>query len=335
MSNDFWPNANSPSNNSWQTALQQTNPQSQFGRKINLIVGQGSNALDLSNLEINFKTSQGDFNAPSTALITVFNPAPNTVSQIQKEFIYVALQAGYVNGNFGVIFNGQIMQTKTGKIDSVTRYIELHCIDGALYHCYAFVNSSIAANATNQDQMNATKKTLNDNGIQVDPNTNTTITEVGGILPRGKVLYGLGSLYNDDLADKTNSTWFIENGVIKFVPLNSYLPGEAVIINSGTGQIGVPEVTEQGIFVKCLLNPKIKLAMKVQLNNSEITDTTIKQLGGYPDYKSIPLYATLNPNGTYRVIVKEHMGQTRGNIWYTNLICLNIDASSNKVQVNG
>jgi hypothetical protein len=344
MSDNTWPNANSPSTSSWQTSVQTTNPQSQFGRKIGLLVGQGSSALDLSNLEIDFKTTQGDFNSPSTALIRVFNPAPNTVAKIQNEFVYVTLQAGYVNGNFGVIFNGQILQTKTGKLSNVDRYIDLMCIDGALYHCYAFVNSSVAPNGSNSDQLAATVKTLNNNGIQVDPNTKQVISnppeQTGGIFPRGKVLYGLASLYNDDLADKVNSTWFVENGVLKIVPLNGYLPGEAVIINSATGQVGVPQVTEQGIMVRCLLNPKIKLAMQVQLNNTEISTALAKQINGvpaagYPNYTSVPLLASLNPSGLYRVIVKEHSGQTRGNSWYTDLICLNIDPTNKQVQING
>jgi len=323
----------STSNSPWQTNTISSN--AQYGRKTGLIVGSGNSALDLSKLEIEFRTTQADFNAPSTALIRIFNPSPNTINKIQKEFTAVALQAGYVNGPFGVIFNGQILQTKTGKLDNVTRFLDMMCADGSLYHNFGFVNSTVAANASNQDQLNATKQALSNANVTVDPNANTTISQTGGILPRGKVLYGLGSLYNDQLADKTGSSWYIEDGKLNFVPLNGYKPGEAVVINSTTGMIGVPETTEQGIMVRCLLNPKLKLAMKVQLNNNEITTTTVKQLGGYPTYTSIPLYATLNPSGIYRLIVKEHMGQSRGNAFYSNLICLNIDASSNQVQTYG
>src|SRR5208282_1425621 len=91
---------------------------SQFGRKWGLIVGAtgSSSALDLTGLEIEFKTTQGSFESPSTAVIRIFNPAPNTINKIQKEYNTVKLQAGYQNANFGIIFDGIIMQVKTGKI---------------------------------------------------------------------------------------------------------------------------------------------------------------------------------------------------------------------------
>jgi hypothetical protein len=340
MSDNFWPNAISPSTSSWQTSTQIANPQSQFGRRIELIVGgsgTGENTLDLSNLEVDFRTSQGDFNAPPSALIRIFNPSKNTINRIQKEFNAVALQAGYIGGNFGVIFNGAIVQTKTGKIDNVTRYLDIAAIDGALFHLYGFVNASLKANASNLDQLNAMKQTLDKAGIITDSNVNSNISAIGGILPRGKVLYGLAPLYNDDLADKSNCTWFIENGILKFVPIKGYLPSEAVIINSNTGMIGIPEATEQGILVKCLLNPKIKVGTKIKLNQAEITQTKVNSygLGLYPTYQSLPLFAQINTDGIYRVIVKEHIGQIRGNAWYTEIIALNIDQTSSQVQTNG
>jgi hypothetical protein len=335
MSDNFWPNALSPSTSSWQTSTQIANPQAQFGRRIELIVGGGENALDLSNLEIDFRTSQGDFNAPPSALIRIFNPSKNTINRIQKEFNSVALQAGYMGGNFGVIFNGAIVQTKTGKIDNVTRYLDIAAIDGALFHMYGFVNASLNANASNLDQLNAMKQSLDKANITTDSNVSSNISATGGILPRGKVLYGLAPLYNDDLANKSNCTWFIENGILKFVPIKGYLPSEAVIINSNTGMIGIPEATEQGILVKCLLNPKIKVGTKIKLNQAEITQTNVNLYGLYPTYQSLPLFAQINTDGIYRVIVKEHVGQIRGNAWYTEIVALSIDQTNNQVTSNG
>jgi hypothetical protein len=35
------------------------------------------------------------------------------------------------------------------------------------------------------------------------------------------------------------------------------------------------------------------------------------------------------------VMIKEHSGQTRGNAWYTDLVCLNIDPTNKQVKING
>ena len=310
------------------TAIQTSS--SQFGRKWGLIVGSGNDALDLSALEIEFKTVQSSESSPDTALIRIFNPNPNTVNKIQKEYTSVALQAGYLNGNFGVIFNGTIMQVRTGKLSNVDRFLDIMAADGYLWHSYGFVNTTISANASNQSQLSAMTQSLNNANVNIDPHATEVLAPTGGILPRGKVLMGTGRAYLNDLSDKTNSQWFIENGTLKFMALDSYLPGEEVIINSNTGMVGVPESTESGIMVKCLLNPKIKIGTRVKLNPQDIVNTTVKQQG-YPTYKSTSFFASLNPNGDFVCIVKEHLGQTRGNTWYTNLVCLNIDPSSGKV----
>src|SRR5208337_3361423 len=106
--------------------------QSQFLRKMGLIVGNASQVLDLSNLECEFLIKSGDFSAPTTAYIRIFNPAPDTIKNIQTEYKQVSLQAGYVNGNYGIIFSGDIMQVKTGKLENVTRYIDIMASDGDL-----------------------------------------------------------------------------------------------------------------------------------------------------------------------------------------------------------
>jgi hypothetical protein len=306
----------------------------QFGRKIGLLVGgSGSNALDLSSLEISFRINQADWNAPSTAYIRVFNPAQSTVASIQAEFSTVALQAGYQNGNFAIIFSGTIMQVRTGKMDSVTRFLDIRAADGDLFHNYGIVNSVLQPGASNSSQLSALKSTLNNNGISIDPNANQPLSQSGGIYPRGKVLIGLGKAYMNNAADAATATWFIEQGVLKIVPLTGVLPGTAVAINSKTGLVGVPEATENGIYVRTLLNPLIKVGTAVQLDNDEITRTSPNISKGFPTFQSKAFFASLSPTGKYRVVVAEHHGGIRENPWYTDLVVLAIDQTSNKVAI--
>ena len=308
----------------------------QWLRKIGLIVGNGGNVLDLSQLEIEFVVRTGDFNAPNTAIIRMFNPQPSTIKSIQTEYTQVSLQAGYQTGNYGVIFSGSIMQIKTGKLDSVTRYLDVMASDGDIFHSYGFLNTVIAPNQPRSAEVKAITKAAEAAGVKVDPSVPATLAATGGVVPRGKVLFGLGSTIVNDAAARAGATWWIENGVLKAAPLTGYLPGQAVVINSTTGQIGVPEATEQGVNVRTLLNPLIKIGNTIKLNNNEITAAQANNFSaGFPNYKSTAFFANLDPSGLYTVMVVEHSGATRKNPWYSDLVCLAIDQSSNKVQSYG
>lgn len=308
----------------------------QWLRKVGLIVGSGGKVLDLSQLEMEFMVRAGDFNAPNTAQIRVYNPQPSTIKSIQTEFTQVSLQAGYQNGNYGIIFSGDIAQVKSGKLDSVTRYIDIMAQDGDLFHSYGFINSVIAPNQPIGAAFTALKKAAASGNVTVDQSAQAALGSTGGVLPRGKVLWGLAVNHLNDLAAKNNATWWVEAGVLKAAPLTGYLPGQAVVINSARGQIGVPEVTEQGISVRTLLNPLIKIGTTIKLNNNEITSAQASNFSaGYPTYKTTVQFANLDPAGLYTVMVVEHSGSIRKNPWFTDIVALAIDQSSGTVAAYG
>jgi hypothetical protein len=162
----------------------------------------------------------------------------------------------------------------------------------------------------------------------------------GGTLPRGKVLFGMGYTNMRIQAANMGATWSIQDGQIVIVPLSGYLPGEAVVLSSLTGMIGVPEQTQQGIKVRCLINPKIRIAGLVQIDNASINQISQAELSarGFPGqlpfdrWAGTPqLYADVTSDGFYRVHVIEYTGDTRGQEWYADIICLAVDKSSNKV----
>jgi hypothetical protein len=55
-------------------------------------------------------------------------------------------------------------------------------------------------------------------------------------------------------------------------------------------------------------------------------NTLNKQM--FPSYTSQYYPATVTNDGFYRVMVAEHVGDTRGNDWYTELTCLAADISA-------
>jgi hypothetical protein len=102
-------------------------------------------------------------------------------------------------------------------------------------------------------------------------------------------------------------------------------------LTAKTGLVGVPEITDQGLICRCLLNPKIQVGNLVQLDNAGINDVTVKQQG-FPDYTSINFFASTQADGFYRVICIEHQGDSRADAWYSVLTCLAADLSAGQAK---
>ncbi len=309
----------------------------QYIRQVNLVVSKAGGAgIDLSNMRIVFKTFAPDADAPPTAYIRVYNLSSQTSLQIKKEFTQVSLQAGYVGGDVAMIFNGTIIQTKSGAEDAVTTYLDIMASELDLFYNQTVVNKTLAAGSTKADHVNAIITAAKDQGVS--PGHIPDSLGTGGTLPRGKVMFGMGRDQMQTTADSAGMSWSMQNGQISLIPVTGYLPGEALLINSSTGMVGVPEATNAGIEVTVLLNPKVKVGTRVSINNEDITQTSINQQGLFPNYGSINLPANTNDNGDYKVLVFEHGGDTRGNEYYTKLTCLSVDSTSsanNSVAVAG
>lgn len=297
----------------------------QYLRKCTLIVSTGTKGLDLSDLRIVFRVDGADVQSPNTASIRIYNLSDTTAQQIQKEFTAVTLQAGYQTGNYGIIFAGTIKQVKRGKENATTTFVEILAADGDLAYNYSTISTSLAAGASYGDQVKAVAASMAANGVT--QGDTSAMSATGGILPRGKVFFGMARDQMRNLAASTGTRWSIQNGKVIAIPLTGYLPGQAVVLNSKSGLIGVPEATEDGIRVKCLLNPMIKVGGRIQINNADINSTTVKEQG-FPQYTSLNFFASVTNDGFYRVLVCSYEGDTRGQPWWADLTCLAVDSSA-------
>lgn len=300
----------------------------QWLRKVSLLVfPEEGDGLDLSQLQFKFSTKQKDIQSPNSIRIRVYNLSDQTAKTIQNEFTRVSLSCGYENGNFGQIFIGNIVQLRQGKENATDKYLDILAADGDAAYNFALVRQSIAAGSTAANHVTAAVQSLS----AVDP----TITQgyTGGLdsapkLPRGKVLYGMARDVLRDVGKSTGTQWSIQNGVVQTVPINSYLPGDAIVLTSQTGMISIPEQTIDGITITALLNPQFQVAGRVQIDNASIAQT-LDTSGFYVPYDAFTGFqylAKTNPtDGIYRILVAQHEGDTRGNEWYSKLICISVD----------
>lgn len=313
-----------------------------WGLQWSLIVNSGQSGLDISSssraidtaqlstaLRVKFEVRADDEEFPNTAIIRVYNVKDATVKQIE-EFQTVQLEAGF-QANYGQIFSGTIKQVRIGRENNVSRYVDIYAGDDDIGYNFGTINTTLKAGATWSDMLAQGAQAIGASSVASSANG---YLATGGILPRGKVRWGMARDAIRDIAGNNGCRWSIQQGVLTFIPNDNYLPGRAVVLNSQSGMIGTPEQTDNGIKVRCLLNPRIKVGQAVQIDNSLINKITGPN--GQPltmERRQRPYYvADLSADGLYRVMVAEHVGDTRGNDWYTELTCLSIDQTAQAPQ---
>jgi hypothetical protein len=303
---------------------------SQFLRKAVLVVFKGDKGLDLSEMQFSFSTSQQDVESPNNCTIRVYNLKKETVKRVQGEFTDVVVQGGYDN-NYGVIFQGTIKQFRVGKENATDSYLDILAADGDIAYNWAVVNKTLAAKSTPADRIKVVIDAMNPHGVSAGYMSPIT----GGVLPRGKVLFGMGRSVLRDEMGTAGYTWDISNGQVNILPTTGYLPTTAVVLNAQTGLIGIPEQTNDGIRVRSLLNPRIAIGGRVQIDNKSINQTIQANATAPPvafnTYAGVQFLADVSADGFYRVYVAEHSGDTRGQKWYTDMICLRINVDTKKV----
>lgn len=310
----------------------------QYLRSCQLIVyGTNLNGLDLSNLRIKFSVKRSDSQSPNIADIRVYNVSDETALSMLINLNppsgigvgtpgRVVLQGGY-QSNYGVIFQGNVKQIILGRESATDTFVDIIAGDGHLAYNYAIVNTSIAAGSTQTDQINAATNSTAKYGVSLGYVGNAdTINSVK--LPRGKVMYGNAKNYLRAVSQNVGQTWSIQNEKITFIPKTSYLPGTAVVLTSKTGLIGTPQQTNEGVNVKCLLNPNIQVGGRINIAEATIEDFKIN-LAVPNSPANIP--PPLTQDGTYYALVIEHSGDTRGTDWYTSILGINMNITTNPI----
>lgn len=304
----------------------------QFGRKASLIVSTGTQGLDLSQMRFKFATRNADEQSPNTMYVRIYNLKKETVQKIGTEFTVITLQAGYENGNFGTIFQGSIKQTAVGRERNVDSYVDIWAADSDEWYGFSVISLALKAGQTPQQIISAIQSAPSVNGVEALPFANDATGLIDGAgagtaqaLSRGKTMFGQSRDYARDWSNKYGYSWSMQNGQFVVVPITGYRPGEAVVLSSTTGLIGVPEATADGVRARALLNPLIRIGGLVQIAQGDINQITMQQQG--LTY-SIPTATVTTAAGFYRILVAEFSGDTRGQEWYVDLICLAVDISA-------
>lgn len=290
----------------------------QWLRKISLIAGDPTgHGRDLSELQIRFQVVSATVQTLKRLDCRIYNPSDRTVYELEHEFTRVQLSAGYKDDPFGIIFSGTICQVTHGRESAIDSFVDIVAADGDVPYNWAVISTPLAAGSKPEDARKALVDSMDGITLGYSPELSQTK------LPRAKVLHGMTRDELRKFSDANGLNWSLEDGKINFVHKSGgYIPGEAIVVNGATGMVGVPKQTIDGVVVRTLLNPNIRTGRLLQIEEKSIQQTTLKAPVGSNDLAFIYGIPSLSEDKLYVVYSLQQIGDTRGEPWYTEAICV-------------
>lgn len=296
-----------------------------YDRACRVVIGSGSGTVvDFSKFRVRFLIKQWTTQSLNAAEVRIYNLARETASLVagqNTEFKQIRIDAGYLglNGqsNVGMVYDGSIIKSQTGRETPVDTFADFFCRDGDRAYNWGIINKTFAAGAKQRDIVEEVLKVYKPfdvaegliKGLSDQP------------YKRPLVLFGMARDVMRWIAHGNEATWNIQAGKLNHIPNKDEGDGEAFVLNANTGLIGMPQETVNGIIVRSLINPRLKINGKVEIAEKSINRAP--WLLNYDDSTTNQMLATLGTSdGVYRVIGLERRGDTRGQEWYDELVCI-------------
>lgn len=303
---------------------------SQWIRDISLVVGKaGGEGIELKGLKIAFDILKTDTETPNKAECMIWNLSDETAQRIKDEFDTVILNAGY-EAKIGKIYQGNIIQVRRLRNNSVDKVTHIIMGDGDESYQYSMVNKTLAAGATQADILGAAMDEIKKRGVELG-HVPDNLSEFE--LPRGKVLFRNARDIVRDVCRTVGASWSIQDHKLNIIPLRGILPGEAILISPSTGMVNPgPEQTTEGIKVRCLLNPEIRVGGTIKVEG-DVTEAQ-KQAGKDATPKDSSPAKTAS-DGVYRVIECRYFGDSyNGNDWFCDILGVAMDDTATQTVDN-
>lgn len=318
--------------------------------------GQG---ISLTDFKVTFTIDWFNSMWPRVATLKIYNLSRDTVSRITgTEFSRITIIAGYSGlaapvpesqvgqvteispdqagqsrgQNYGIIFDGEIRFTITGRDNPTDIFTLVQAIDGHRAFNEAVSVGTLAAGYKLSDVHSMLMRDFSPYGVTQGITGNFP----DRVMPRGRVFLGATRDYMSNLSAQCKANWQVVDGQVQMVPEDKYLH-EAIVLNSKTGLIGMPQQTMgAGVNVRCLINPNIRVngliqldqasVYRTQLPNDEIQRsqariTEINNDGNLSLGGTLAQPASVATDGVYIVQSISYTGDTRGNPWYMDLMC--------------
>jgi hypothetical protein len=281
--------------------------------------------------------------------------SPATMGKVMA-FTRIKVEAGYYFSGFGLIFDGTVVQYVRGKENPVDSYLDIWAGDGDVAFNTGTIFKVLPAGSTVSQKFDAVYGSYKE--VQGDlTRGQNDAAQIRDKTYREHLMVGTTRSQARQLALSYNMGNHFDNGAWNVVAGGAYKKGEVVVLSPRTGLVGLPEVTQQGIQIRCLLNPKLQLGGLVQIDSQFLsgvpylpgtqaeTDAQGNVIGpgkpvGGPIFSTALfnqefIKAYTSPTGRYAIIMMNYSGDTRGQPWYCDLVCLAVDSNGVVIDTPG
>jgi len=249
--------------------------------------------LVVRELRISFTVSKSLSGSPNTAEIKVWNLSKENRYKIKREFDRVTLEAGHVAaGNRGIIFDGFVRDV-THQRESTDIVTTIEAGDGDKGYRQGTISKTFPAGTTPEAMVNE----LLDKMPDVDLGVFEGLTELPAY-PRPVTMYGRVVDELNKLGRTHQFYWSVQDGALEVVKGNKAID-EVVVISQSSGMIGVPDITDNGIMVECLLNPELRIGRIVEVRSQQLEMN--------------------DAEGRFRISALDFTGDTRGNQYFARI----------------
>lgn len=286
-------------------------------------------ALDLSDFHIHFRINQATVSTPKATEIYIYNISSNTMNRLcgqdtDKVNGQVLLEVGYKGGPLETIFKGRVFQYRRGRDNPTDTWLCILAQSGDVFKNYALINQCVPAGTT----INKTGQVL----VQEASKTGLDIGKIPELsdqaYPRGRVFFGSLDDHIQQFCKDNNLDFDVSDDYLTVIPYGGYHNEDVQVITADTGMIGMPQLTTEGLKVTTLINPKYRFGGRVQVDLSNLQvdsyDIDYASQGLDQPYKTAKL--ATNAQGLFIIKSIEMVGDTRGDEWYSNLVCVAPDA---------
>lgn len=241
--------------------------------------------------------------------------------------------AGQHDGfNYGLIFSGEIVYSITGRDNPVDTYVLIQASDTHKAFATSITSQTLAAGYTVADVNRLLMKDFSVHGATEGLTSPMPVT----VYPRGRTLLGMTRDFMSNVAAQCGASWQFVDGQRQMVANNEHVH-EAIVLNSATGLVGMPQQTiGNGVNVRALINPNIRVNGLVQLEQASVYRTALSnndiamaggRITGQNTGGNLTLSGTMAQpasiatDGVYIVRGIMYHGDTRGPAWYMDMMC--------------
>ncbi len=254
----------------------------------------------ITNVRITFRCEKTSNQTKNSAVVSVYNLSPDTRAKIDADETQITLKAGYTDDSGEeVLFVGDVVYTNHRYVapDTIS---EIELKDGGTALRDKRLSESFKPGTTAKQVVD---KLVAELGLPVKEITaDLTEAYANGLSVSGQVSDSLNTILK-----KLNIEWTVTDGEVQIINKDTANTETAIVLNPGTGLVGVP-----GFVV----NDKNRLSAAQDKNKKlNLQSLLIPKLNPTRKIKLESRVAT----GIYKIDSVVHEGDTHGDKWLSEL----------------